>query len=83
MITIIQDYLIRLLRWLTGEPPLSPSLTPLPLSVALAALSACQTQLGDLSAGDGLVSLSRAFIYAGTPRWSPRCGAWTTLLLNS
>jgi CHAT domain-containing protein len=33
----------------------------------LVTLSACQTQLGDLSAGDELVGLSRAFIYAGTP----------------
>jgi len=33
----------------------------------LVVLSACQTQLGDLSAGDELVGLGRAFIYAGTP----------------
>lgn len=33
----------------------------------LVTLSACQTQLGELSAGDELVGLSRAFIYAGTP----------------
>jgi CHAT domain-containing protein len=33
----------------------------------LVTLSACQTQLGDLSAGDELVGLSRAFICAGTP----------------
>jgi CHAT domain-containing protein len=33
----------------------------------LVVLSACQTQLGELSAGDELVGLSRAFIYAGTP----------------
>jgi CHAT domain-containing protein/tetratricopeptide (TPR) repeat protein len=40
----------------------------LPLEDAdLVTLSACQTQLGDLSAGDELVGLSRAFIYAGTP----------------
>jgi CHAT domain-containing protein len=32
----------------------------------LVTLSACQTQLGELSAGDELVGLSRAFIYAGT-----------------
>jgi CHAT domain-containing protein len=40
----------------------------LPLADAdLVTLSACETQLGDLSAGDELVGLSRAFIYAGTP----------------
>lgn len=40
----------------------------LPLDNAnLVTLSACQTQLGDLSAGDELVGLSRAFLYAGTP----------------
>jgi CHAT domain-containing protein len=33
----------------------------------LVVLSACQSQLGELSAGDELVGLSRAFIYAGTP----------------
>jgi CHAT domain-containing protein/Tfp pilus assembly protein PilF len=31
------------------------------------ALSACETALGDLSDGDELVGLSRAFIYAGSP----------------
>jgi CHAT domain-containing protein len=29
--------------------------------------SACQSHLGDLSAGDELVGLTRAFFYAGTP----------------
>jgi len=39
----------------------------LPLeSAQLVALSACQTQVGDLSAGDEWAGLSRAFIYAGT-----------------
>lgn len=39
----------------------------LPLENAdLVTLSACETQLGDLSAGDELVGLSRAFLYAGT-----------------
>ena len=33
----------------------------------LVILSACQTGLGDISRGDELVGLSRAFIYAGTP----------------
>ncbi len=33
----------------------------------LVVLSACQTQLGELSAGDELVGLTRAFMFAGTP----------------
>jgi len=33
----------------------------------LIVLSACQTQLGELSAGDELVGLTRAFFFAGTP----------------
>jgi len=33
----------------------------------LVVLSACQSQVGELSRGDELVGLSRAFLYAGTP----------------
>ena len=33
----------------------------------LVVLSACQTQIGELSKGDELVGLNRAFLYAGTP----------------
>jgi len=33
----------------------------------LVVLSACQTQLGQLSSGDELVGLTRAFFFAGTP----------------
>ena len=33
----------------------------------LVVLSACQTKLGELSRGDELVGLTRAFLYAGTP----------------
>ena len=33
----------------------------------LVVLSACQTQVGQLSHGDEIVGLSRAFLYAGTP----------------
>ncbi len=39
----------------------------LDLSAYLVTLSACSTGLGDLVAGDELIGLSRAFIYAGTP----------------
>ena len=37
----------------------------LDLSARVIALSACETGLGDLSEGDELIGLSRAFIYAG------------------
>jgi CHAT domain-containing protein len=36
-------------------------------SADLVVLSACQTNLGELSAGDELVGLTRAFIFTGTP----------------
>jgi CHAT domain-containing protein len=37
------------------------------LKSKMVTLSACETGLGDLSEGDELVGLSRAFIYAGSP----------------
>ncbi len=39
----------------------------LDLSSELVILSACETGLGDLSEGDELTGLSRAFLYAGSP----------------
>jgi CHAT domain-containing protein/predicted negative regulator of RcsB-dependent stress response len=39
----------------------------LDIKARLVVLSACQTGLADISRGDELVGLSRAFIYAGTP----------------
>jgi CHAT domain-containing protein len=37
------------------------------LNASLVTLSACQTGLGDISKGDEIIGLSRAFIYAGSP----------------
>lgn len=39
----------------------------LDLKAQLVTLSACQTGLGEISRGDEMVGLSRAFLYAGTP----------------
>ena len=38
----------------------------LPLSADLVTLSACQSALGDLVTGEGMIGMARAFFYAGT-----------------
>ncbi len=37
------------------------------MNADLAVLSACQTGLGKLIRGEGMIGLSRSFMYAGTP----------------
>jgi CHAT domain-containing protein len=51
----------------------------------LVVLSACETQLGELSSGDELVGLTRAFFFAGTPTvvaslWSVNDAATSILM---
>ncbi len=53
----------------------------------LVVLSACQTNVGDLSRGDDIVSLTRAFFFAGTPTvisslWSVDDAATETLMVD-
>lgn len=52
----------------TDEKALTAAeLSNLPLNAELAVLSACNTGFGTIKKGEGIMSLSRAFMYAGVP----------------
>jgi len=48
------------------------------LAADLVTLSACQSALGELVTGEGMVGLARAFFYAGSDSVVARCGTWPT-----
>ena len=57
------------------------------LNADLVVLSACQTGLGKLIRGEGMVGLTRAFMYAGTPSvlvslWSVKDASTATLMTD-
>ena len=52
----------------------TPDILNLDLHADLVVMSACQTALGAEVRGEGLVGLTRAFLYAGSPGLRPVCG---------
>ncbi|GAB4255399.1 MAG: CHAT domain-containing protein [Saprospiraceae bacterium] len=64
-----------------------PDIYALPLQADLVVLSACQTGLGELVQGEGVMSLSRAFTWAGAKglvasQWTINEAATATILKN-
>ncbi len=53
--------------YFSDEALLGFELYNLPLNAQLAVLSACETGVGEIKKGEGVMSLARAFMYAGCP----------------
>lgn len=73
--------------YFTDEALLAFELYNLPLQARLAVLSACETGVGELKRGEGVMSLARAFMYAGCPSvitslWSVDDASTSELMLH-